>query len=284
MEKETALKYQNININNLILDDCIYKNKKFKVVISGGGLRALYGIGCLYTLKNIKSNIIGLRVTSAGCFGSLFLASGLDMDKITPFYKILTESYYNNKDLIHSIRTIIEDQLIPDNIAELMNDLKVEIVVNKITKKGLKEETISNFESRDHLIKCIEASCCIPFLTKKQYPYCIKIGESYYIDGGLMKIIPVYYEKEINQLQINLFDINYNKFNFKPLDPNIKNLISKGLFDMCTFLNSNFKNNIIVYTENSISEPIIYKYTILNIVYVICVFIINLFTYFISND
>ena len=283
MDKDNLM-YQNININNLILDDCIYKNKKFKVIISGGGLRAFYGIGCGFILKKFKSNITGIRVASAGCFGALFLASGLDIDKIISAYKKLNNFYNNNKDLVSTIRSIIEDEFVPNNIADIMNDLNVEIVVNKLTQTGLVEETISNFESREHLIKCIEASCCIPFISKKQYPYCIKIGESYYIDGAIMKICPVNYEKQINQLQIHLYEINYNKFNFLPLDPNINNLVSKGVFDMCAFLNSNFKNNIIVYTENAILVPIIYKYTLLNIIYIICVFIGNLFTFFISND
>ena len=164
MEKESVLMYENINVNNVLLNNCIYKNKKFKVILSGGGLRAFYGVGCIFVLKKIKSNITGLRVASAGCFAALFLASSLELDKVFSNYKKLNDSYNNNKDLVFTIRSIIEDESFPNNIAELMNDLNVEIVVNKLTKKGLVEGTISNFESREHLIKCVEASCCIPFL------------------------------------------------------------------------------------------------------------------------
>ena len=96
---------------------------------------------------------------------------------------------------------------------------------------------------------------------------------------------PLEYDKNINQLEINFDKVKYYKYKFKPLDENIDNLIIKGVIDMFLFLNSNnFKNPIISFNEKSISLPIIYKYSILNIVYVIYVFIMDILISIVSND
>jgi hypothetical protein len=101
-------------------------------------------------------------------------------------------------------------------------------------------------------------------------------------------IVATYYlliPKNINQLEINFDKVKYYKYKFKPLDENIDNLIIKGVIDMFLFLNSNnFKNPIISFNEKSISLPIIYKYSILNIVYVIYVFIMDILISIVSND
>ena len=244
-------------------------NEPFKLIISRGGLRFYYGAGIGYALNKLcKQNIVGIRGVSAGSV----VATAIATDQILPVW---LDSYYllrkNQEEHKSFIETLLEfdETILPHNAHILANKNKLEVVMNEITWWGLKKTTINYFYSRDHLIKCVAASCCIPFLTYTKFPFAINIDGKYYIDGAIMNPTPpVEYDQSINQLVIDLTKFNYPiQYRFQANDPNIHKCIIQGGLDMVSFLNTSTNTNVIQYHRKPIQKSIIVKYLIIRVLY-----------------
>ena len=260
-------------------------SEPYKLIISRGGLRLYYGAGIGFVLNKLcKQNIVGIRGVSAGAV----IAASIALDQKLPVwldsYYLLKKNQEERKSLVESILEF-DETIVPENAHILANKHKLEIVMNQITWWGLKEKVVNHFYSREHLLKCLAASCCIPFATYNKYPYAINIDNTYYVDGGIMsRLPPIEYDQSINQLIIDLTKFNYPlKYKFLANDPSIHKCITQGGLDMISFLNNSTNTNIIQYHTKPVQKNIFLRYIFLNIVCLVYYFLKDLIKYYMEK-
>ncbi|KAK2177244.1 hypothetical protein NP493_611g01096 [Ridgeia piscesae] len=56
-------------------------------------------------------------------------------------------------------------------------------------KQSSRNVIVSDFDSNDHLVQCLLASCCLPYLTTG--PNAVKINGERHLDGGLTNNLPI---------------------------------------------------------------------------------------------
>jgi len=238
-EKEIS---NEVNISNI---------PTFHLILSGGGLKGYYlsGISHILYNSNIINKIKSIRGCSCGALGAVYIACNINIYKWTHSYYLVMEEIKKGKNIIDSVY-IVNDLLLPDNAHEICNEKNVEIIATKITNYKFEQVVFSKYESKKHLLDCISASICIPFIIKNNFPYSIKIKNDYYIDGGFISNTPIKITNE-HQLVISNFLVEYPiLYTYTLTDPKIEKIIIKGLIDCVDFFKNNKKINTINFHKN----------------------------------
>jgi predicted patatin/cPLA2 family phospholipase len=230
----------NFHSNNTI------KNKEYQIVFSGGGITGYYGVGIGHVINNYMSveNIKGFIGTSSGALCCVYIACNISMKDWYETISIVTKEVKNGKTLLQAMN-IANNIVLPENAHELCNKKNVEIVATKISLfGGIKKKIFSNFSTREELLQCLSASCCLPYLINWKYPYSIKINNEYYIDGGISNNVPIKNDCLYEQIVIKSYNLSYPiLYRFSPIDKNIHKLMIKGAEDFSEFLYNPSSNN-----------------------------------------
>mmetsp|Transcript_11205 Transcript_11205/g.19148 ORF Transcript_11205/g.19148 Transcript_11205/m.19148 type:complete len:379 (-) Transcript_11205:103-1239(-) len=212
--------------------------EEIDVVISGGGMKGFFSVGCWSVLKTLieKKQISVKRWagTSVGAGCVAYMCCGIDP-------VLWSNTYWRTRRLIRSDGvTIVEsfkilsDEVLPDNAHELCSG-KVFISITLLTVFGPKNIIVSKFHSKSDLIEAVTASCSIPFMTSRNIV-------SYFrgmrvLDGGFTNNTPLFHDSPRRQLVLYTPRVHYPSglvLNMK--DPCIDSLIIRGAFIMRQFM------------------------------------------------
>ena len=216
------------------------KKKKYHLVIGGGGFRGFYAVGVADAIYKcgIYEQIVGLSGTSAGAIVSVFIACHITKKEWTrTFYTVRDAIKNDGKTTLEALRIAV-DQVLPSNAHEICNMKNVQIVATEIgLLSGIRKKVFRKFESRKHLIQCICASSCIPFVLHWKYPFVVKIEDKFYIDGCFMDNLPILKKRNyVEQIVISLMDCEYPiHHSLYPFDDNIEQMIERGSVDFMHF-------------------------------------------------
>ncbi len=260
----------------------------FDCIFSGGGLKGYYLFGAIIILRRmIDNNKITIRnyiCVSVGALAAVFLLSGISIHKMRNIYEFAKQ---NDKYDLNDLTLNICDKLLPDNIHELCNG-KVKIIVSRLTLNGMKEEIITKFKSKKHLLKIIHATSCVPYFTNTKIDG-VKIKDKTYYDGAFTNNLPIINNNDLPQLLFRTLDVDYNYNNTFKLNDNYPELlILRGVIDMEFFIkniskdikiinnipikwimpNNNIINSITLFDTTIYNLLIIFGYIILYINYV----------------
>jgi len=193
------------------------EEKKYNIglALSGGGVRGFAHIGALRAFEDvgIKPDIIA--GVSAGSVVAAFYASGMKADEIFNIMTSIDMSKFLQLDISKSgllkldkFRKFIAKNLPVENIEELQ--LPAIIAATDIEQQHEMPFTEGNIAER------VVASCSIPLVFKP-----MKIGKSYYVDGGVLHNLPSFYLRPICKKVIG---INVSPSKLGPLKMNVKAL------------------------------------------------------------
>ncbi|PIF02093.1 MAG: patatin [Draconibacterium sp.] len=189
--------------------------KKYKtgLVLSGGGTRGFAHLGIIAALqeKGIEPDIIS--GTSAGAIVGAFIAAGHQPNEVLETFKKGGFFKFTKINLpvdgllkLDGLKELMEKEIGKKNIEDL--DIPLSVTVSNLNK-GVVE-----YINSGPLAKTVLASSSIPVLFAP-----VKMGNSLYIDGGLMDNVPV---KPIKNICEKLVISNISPVNPKA---NIKNLV-----------------------------------------------------------
>jgi NTE family protein len=163
------------------------RKKKFKnaLVLSGGGARGFAHLGAIMALeeKGIKPDIIA--GVSAGSIVGAFYAAGYEPEKLFDYFKkkgLFSLSKFNVPTTgllsLAGLELEIREKIAQENIEELPTPLLV----------GLSNFSLGRMEYHMHgnIALKVRASSSIPVLFTP-----VKIGEHWYVDGGLYDNLPI---------------------------------------------------------------------------------------------
>jgi len=237
------------NIDKIDVSELKFPTKEFDCILSGGGFKGYYLFGAAQILKKmIKNKQIKIRKyigVSIGAIVSVFLLSDIPIHIIRNIYEF---ARHNNKYDLNQITIKACQKILPENIHELCNN-KIKILVSELTFKGMVPVYIEKFNSKEHLLKVIQATCYIPYLTSTTISG-VKIDDKIYYDGAFTNNVPIIKNNDIPQLVFHTRNVEYKKwymFNTKDKCPEL--LILRGAIEMERFIKHLY--NIEVNKKNS---------------------------------
>lgn len=223
------------------------------VVVSGGGMKGFFIVGCWSILKSlIENNKISVNRwagTSVGAGCVAYMCCGVDP-------VLWSNTYWKTRRLIRSESiTIVESfrklshELLPDNAHELCSG-KVFISLTLLTIFGPKNVIISKYHSKADLIEAVVSSCSIPFMTSRDI--ISNFRGMRVLDGGFTNNTPLFHDSPRKQLIFHTPRVHYQSglvLNMK--DPCIDSLIIRGAFIMRQFISGQYhsKSPILEWKE-----------------------------------
>ncbi|CAI4229898.1 unnamed protein product [Auanema sp. JU1783] len=192
----------------------LHEIPEFCLSLSGCGFLGSYHFGVVNCfLRNGKPVMSKLKRVSGVSAGSLVAAllvlnpeklpRALDMlytmaDELNSLkFGALTPGYYLNEKLIK----VVEDYL-PEDISAAENKLYVSLTAQDSRDNVL----VKSFPTREHLIKCLLASCYIPIYSMGYAGQPPVIEDVAYIDGGYTNNLPDF--KDIRTITVSPFSGN----------------------------------------------------------------------------
>lgn len=203
------------NQHNNTIETMEQKQYNIGLALSGGGVRGFAHIGALRALEDvgIKPDIIA--GVSAGSVVASFYAAGMTADEIFNLFSNIDMSKFLQVDITKSgflkldkFKKFIAKNLPVDNIEQLQ--LPTIIAATDIEQQHEMAFTQGNIAER------VIASCSIPLVFKP-----VKIGDSYYVDGGVLHNLPSYY---LRPLCNKVIGINVSPSKLGPIKMNVRAL------------------------------------------------------------
>jgi len=234
LKKLQATEFIFENNNKSLID------KDVQLVISGGGFTGFYGVGIGHIINNYMNTqkIKGIIGTSAGTLCAVYIACNISVLDWYETSQIINSEVKKGYTLLEAMY-YVNNKVLPDNAHILCNQFNVEIVATKVTLFGLEKKIFRYFTSREELLQCICASCCLPYLINWKFPYSIKINGEYYIDGCLIDNVPIKKKCLYDQIVIKNYNIPYPfMYRFSPSDKNIHKIMIQGAEDFIEFINN----------------------------------------------
>jgi len=193
-----------------MLDELIKRlpgqKKKFKtgLVLSGGGARGFAHLGAILALeeKGIKADIIA--GVSAGSIVGAFYAAGYELEKLFHYFKkkgLFSLSKFNVPTTgllsLAGLELEIQEKIAQEKIEELPTPLVV----------GISNFSLGRMEyhMQGNIALKVRASSSIPVLFTP-----VKIGDHWYVDGGLYDNLPI---RPLREHCENIIAINVNPIN-----------------------------------------------------------------------
>jgi NTE family protein len=195
--------------------------KKIGLVLSGGGVRGLAHLGVLYNLQWVNIPINVISATSIGAIIAAAFCAEITIDRIKNFaqqmslFKIINPviPYYGFSGF-KKVRQWFDKLGIPKDFGEL----KIPLVVCATNLTERKPEYFNNGD----LWEALCASIAMPGLF---YP--VKLGNKFYVDGGITMNLPVSVIKEDCEFVIAV-DVNFTGRKF-PIIQNTYHVIYESL-------------------------------------------------------
>jgi len=215
-------------------------DRELQFVFSGGGFTGYYGVGMGHIINNYMNpeNIKGFIGSSCGALCAVYIACKVPLFIWYETSQILRRELRRGKSLTEAIY-IASNYALPQTAHEMCNKCNVEIVATKVTWTGLEKKVFSNFSSREEVIMCLCASTSLPYFINWKFPYSVKIGDSYYIDGGIMDNLPIKKKCPYDQVVVKSYNLKYPwLYRFTPNDKSIHKLMIKGAEDLFQFINN----------------------------------------------
>lgn len=224
------------------------------VVISGGGMKGYFMVGCTYILaKELKkNNIMVARCsgTSAGSWGAMFLLlfiyAGFDnYFWIETFHQAherpgvpLLDVYWE-----YYINHLRDNPLLFPADAYKICSGRLFISITEMTMSGPRLRIISEFSSNDDLVQTCCASSAIPWVSQTEF-FRYYRGK-YVCDGGIFNNTPVFPDGIRRQLVFRLVEVEYPfRLMVKALDTCIDVLVLRGALIMQRFLQGEVTDSI----------------------------------------
>lgn len=174
---------------------CSKTDKTVSFAMSGCGWLSSFYLGVIDVMKEGKymTDTSILAGTSGGSLGSLIACSNIpSSDALQLMIDISTDKkFQSNIDV--GLRKKLHE-ILPSDVLDRCNG-RLHIVTTKVwplTNNQLVPQITSRFQSREHLIDVVSASCFIPlWSTPRQFIKNISTDpESYYVDGGVVAWMP----------------------------------------------------------------------------------------------
>ena len=163
---------------------------KVDLIMEGGAYNGYYGLGCLIFLKELeKQKYIQVNRISGASVGAMFgTAFVLDqLDDIVTSYKEIRDHFKQHLNM-SCLKNIIRESIDKIDESKFNTIKKDKIFLTYYNKSSLRQKTISEFKDKDDLIKMLQASAHIPYITGDTYFY--EDDGNKYIDGGTPYIFP----------------------------------------------------------------------------------------------
>lgn len=173
------------------------KIKKIGLALGGGGARGLAHLGVLKVLRREGIEVDYIAGVSMGSIIGALFALGLDLDKIEKevlvysskrkLIKMADIDFFSKQSILKGIKPykFIEKFISSDAV---FSDTKIPLTIIA-TDLNTGDEAILK---RGNILEAVKASSCVPGI----FPP-VKIGEDYYIDGGVVNPTPVDVAKEM---------------------------------------------------------------------------------------
>ena len=206
--------------------------KNLDLIISGGGMKFYYLLGIKKAIQKLKKHINIKRYagTSSGSIFATLIACNIDNKLLIETYQTL----YKTSNYKMNIIDIFLNTVLPDNCHIICSN-KVFLSVSKV---GLpfKNEIISNFTSKKHLIEVIKTSSSFPFFVNSNLFY--KYDNKNYVDGFFTNNTPFFKDNLCDQVIIRPFIVKYKNIQIFDMEPN-ENIqyLSLGFNDFIKFFN-----------------------------------------------
>ncbi|MBN2260595.1 MAG: patatin-like phospholipase family protein [Clostridiales bacterium] len=247
----------------------INKRKKVSLAFGGGGAKSFAHLGVVNVLRENNIPIDFLATCSAGSLIGALIANDVPKESIMKkFSEILKRVTWFRPTI--SKKAILSQRNFQNIITDLCGDINIEesLIPIKIVTTNLHTGKLHAF-SEGNLKDAVTASSAFPGMYKP-----VKIGEEYYVDGGLLDSIPAdicrdfvgengivisvsldgYLSKKIES--INIFSMIYRAV-YIPLINNREKIIEENsdiiikVFDHQEF---NFKNWKEIFRFYSVSK------------------------------
>lgn len=159
--------------------------KKVGIAFGGGGAKSFAHIGVINVLRENDIPVDFLATCSAGSLIGALIACGLDSDKILVKFSEIVKRLSWFRPTI-SKKAILSQRNFGNILLDLCGDIDIEEleIPIKIVSTNLNKGSLKAFSS-GNLKNAVTASSAFPGMYKP-----VKIGEDYYVDGGLLDSIP----------------------------------------------------------------------------------------------
>jgi len=212
------------------------KKKKYGLVLSGGGRNGAFAAGVVYALHHeYEINFSVISGTSSGAIQAPMIACG-DIDLMSDLYRVIkNEDIFEKRGYIEAwwkgalngsgpLKRLINKYIDMEKLNKVYPDKIVLVTAVNLRTGRLVYSSNDPKESKDKDFKkfCL-ASGSIPFVMDP-----VKIGNEYYVDGGLIDITPV--SIITNSAFPNITDIIV--ISNEPKYPEILDKAPTGIFDI----------------------------------------------------
>jgi hypothetical protein len=236
------------------------------VVISGGGMKGYFMVGCTYILaKELKkNNVIVARCsgTSAGSWGAMFLLLFMYAGFDNYFWMETFHQAHENPDkpLLDVYWRYYCEQLRDNPLLFPADAYKIcsgrlFISITELTMTGPKLRIISEFTSNDDLVQACCASSAIPWVTMTEFFRYYR--GTYVCDGGIYNNTPIFPDGVRRQLVFRLSEVEYPfRMMVKAIDTCIDVLVLRGALIMQRFLQGEVTDSIAWLDQNQTKKDL----------------------------
>jgi NTE family protein len=211
-------------------------NKKYIVVLSGGGSKGFYALGILKAMEecNIKSQVEAIFGVSAGAMAASYRAAGRKAEEICE--RLISKNAFNMSNVKRPpISAIIKDEpvreMFKSDLPERIEALKMKVYIGTT---DLNQGEYHLFDQGE-LIPILMGSVSVPVL----FPP-VRYQDYLLVDGGVMENFPVeqaksyYPEKEVIGVTLSKYKKNQK----------VDGIISNALVSFDLVLSKNLEKNI----------------------------------------
>ena len=163
---------------------------------SGSGWLAPFHLGVISRFREAKEGFITDKTifagTSGGSLAALMGCSDMPSETALSTMSALSTNKEFNKDINAGLKKYLLP-LLPSDVLERCND-RLHVTVTRVwpPKKGnLNVIVVNRFDSVDHLLDCVAASCFIPgYSARSMTTGIVGCPDEHFIDGGVFAFIP----------------------------------------------------------------------------------------------
>ncbi|HJQ03768.1 MAG TPA: patatin family protein [Jatrophihabitans sp.] len=163
------------------------------LVVQGGGMRGVYSMGALSALEEVglRESFATVVGSSAGAINAAYLLAGQAHQAVRVYVDELSNKNFINLRRVHKI---VDIDYMVDEVLKVTTPLDVEAVRKSPSRLEIiltDAETggpfvITNRDNVD-IFEAIRATAALPALYDRR----IRVGDGYYIDGGVTESLPI---------------------------------------------------------------------------------------------
>ncbi len=207
-------------------------NRRFSIVVQGGGMRGVYSAGALACLDHyeLQKNIVSVTGSSAGALNAAyFIAEQPGM--VNTYTSLLSNKEFINLarsrkkvDVDYMIDIALHQKFPIDIVALKSSPVELDIVLTE-ARTGAKK-VVSKHSAFTQIYEEFRATSALPVLYDKK----VMVANEFYIDGGVSDLLPV--DVAIDHKPTDILVIMTRPLSFytrrSPFRPSIKRLLKKA--------------------------------------------------------